>query len=727
MSIRYQEDRHVFTLDTLHSTYQMMVDSYGVLSHLYYGRKTDGVMDYLLEFADRGFSGNIHDSGWDRTYSLDVQPQEYPTLGTGDFRSTALHVKNGDGSSSVDLRYKGHEIRSGKYSIPGMPAVYAGEEEAQTLILHMEDPVTHVKGDLLYGVLPEMDVITRSVRVINHSDSKIYLEKIQTACLDFVQGSYDWMIFHGRHTWERDAQRTPIKHGAQVIGSRRGTSSHQYNPMIVVCDQETTEDAGSCWSMHFVYSGNFKAEAEMDQFDQTRILMGLGDEQFSYPVEVGDDFYAPEVMMCFSGEGLAALSHRVHDCIHYHVCRGRYRDGGRPVLLNSWEASYFNFSGESILNLAREAAGLGVDMLVMDDGWFGKRNDDNSGLGDWFVNESKLGMPLGEMVRRINDMGLKFGIWFEPECVNEDSDLFREHPDWALTIPGRKPVRARNQLVLDFSRREVVDYIYDSMCKVLDQANIEYVKWDLNRSLMDVFSRDKQDQGRVHYDYMMGLYDMLERLLARYPNLLLEGCSGGGGRFDAGMLYYSPQIWCSDNTDAMDRLNIQYGTSFGYPACTVASHISASPNHQVGRETPLKTRGIVAMGGTFGYELNPYYMSEEEKADVRHQIEEYRRYEHLIYHGRYYRLSVPGRDSLTAWAFVSKDQREALVSAVVTDIHGNMPGYFVKIRGLMSGHRYKDEATQRVYHADALMQMGFHLDRPYGDYCSYQIHLIRED
>ena len=641
MGIIYCEKDRIFTLQTKNTTYQMQVDRYGFLLHLYYGKKTDTCMDYLLTYYDRGFSGNPYDAGEDRTYSMDTLPQEFPCYGNGDFRSTAFAVENADGSMSCDLRYKSHKIFDGKYNLEGLPAVYASEEEAQTLEILMEDPVTGVKVVLLYGVLPAQDIITRSVSVKNESSGKIYLNKIESVSLDFLYGDYELLTFYGRHAMERNVQRVPVVHGTQKIGSVRGTSSHQYNPMMILAEKETTEDKGNCYAMSFVYSGCFQGEVLKDQLNQTRMMLGLQEEAFRYPLETGEMFQAPEVILSYSSEGMNHLSQNLHHCIRQHICRGKYKEEIRPILINSWEAAYFDFTGDTIYELAKAAKEVNIDMLVMDDGWFGKRDDDNSGLGDWFVNEKKLGGTLGNLIKRINDLGVKFGIWIEPEMVSEDSDLYRKHPDWALTVPGRNPVRSRNQLVLDFSRKEVVDEFYDQICKVLDQGNIEYVKWDMNRSLMDVYSSVTRDQGRVLHDYVLGLYDFLERLVQRYPNLLIEGCSGGGGRFDAGMMYYTPQIWCSDNTDAIDRLRIQYGTSFGYPVSVVGSHVSAVPNHQTGRKTPLHTRGVVAMSGTFGYELNLMKLSEEEKQEIREQIEEYKRYAPIIQNGLYYRLSNP--------------------------------------------------------------------------------------
>ena len=729
MGIIYCEKDRTFTLQTKNTTYQMQVDRYGFLLHLYYGKKTDTCMDYLLTYYDRGFSGNPYDAGEDRTYSMDTLPQEFPCYGNGDFRSTAFAVENADGSMSCDLRYKSHVILDGKYNLEGLPAVYASEEEAQTLEILMEDPVTGVKVVLLYGVLPAQDIITRSVCVKNESSGKIYLNKIESASLDFLYGDYELLTFYGRHAMERNVQRVPVVHGTQKIGSVRGTSSHQYNPMMILAEKETTEDKGNCYAMSFVYSGCFQGEVLKDQLNQTRMMLGLQEEAFRYPLETGEMFQAPEVILSYSSEGMNRLSQNLHHCIRQHICRGKYKEEIRPILINSWEAAYFDFTGDTIYELAKAAKEVNIDMLVMDDGWFGKRDDDNSGLGDWFVNEKKLGGTLGNLIKRINDLGVKFGIWIEPEMVSEDSDLYRKHPDWALTVPGRNPVRSRNQLVLDFSRKEVVDEIYDQICKVLDQGNIEYVKWDMNRSLMDVYSSVTRDQGRVLHDYILGLYDFLERLVQRYPNLLIEGCSGGGGRFDAGMMYYTPQIWCSDNTDAIDRLRIQYGTSFGYPVSVVGSHVSAVPNHQTGRKTPLHTRGVVAMSGTFGYELNLMKLSEEEKQEIREQIAEYKRYAPIIQNGLYYRLSNPTTEEICAWEFVHTDEKEqskVLLNIVMQVIHGNMTVNYVKLQGLEETAVYREEKSGKRYTGAALMYGGMPLPIEPGEYQAYQYCFVKE-
>lgn len=719
MAITFNETTRIFTLTTAHTTYQMQADAQGYLLHLYYGARTAGEMDYLLNYGDRGFSGNPNSAGNDRTYSLDALPQEYPSLGTGDFRNYALNIENADGSQCCNPVYITHEIEAGKYTLKGLPFVRAEENEAETLKIILEDPVTKVELHLLYGVLEKEDIITRSVIIKNAGKAPVTVKKAQSACLDFLHGDYDLIKFHGRHAMERNMERMPVSHESIRIGSRRGTSSHQYNPGVILVGKNTNEDSGSCYGMLFVYSGNFLVEAEKDQYDQTRIQMGLTDELFAYPLEAGAEFTAPEVILSYTNKGLSRLSQQYHHCIMNHICQGKYVHANRPVLINSWEAAYFDFTGDTIVELAKEAKALGIDMVVMDDGWFGKRNDDNSSLGDWYVNEEKLGGTLTKLIERVNAEGVKFGIWIEPEMVSEDSDLYREHPDWAITIPGRKPVRSRNQLVLDFSRKEVRDEIFKRICAVLDQGNVEYIKWDMNRSLADIYAPN------VTYDYVLGVYDFLEKLTNRYPDILIEGCSGGGGRFDAGMLYYTPQIWCSDNTDAINRTRIQYGTSFFYPVAAMGSHVSAVPNHQTGRVTSMHTRGVAAMSGTFGYELNPALLNAKEKAEIRAQLAQYREYQELIREGDYYRLSNPFQDNFAAWMVVSDDRSKALVSVIRLTAEANPPAAYVTLKGMEEDAFYREKTTGKVYPGAALMEAGILLPAAVSEYEACQIELER--
>lgn len=722
MSIEFNQNNTVFQLNTENTTYQMKVDQYGVLLHLYYGGKIHGDAEYIITYVDRGWSGNINDAGSDRNYTLDSLPLEYSGTGTGDFRNSTIMLENADGTDTCDLRYVSHEIVKGKYKLEGLPAVYASDEEAESLSIILRDSVSNVQVELLYGVLEKEDIITRSVKIRNLGNGKIVLKKAASACLDFLYGNYDLISFYGTHAMERQFQRTEIGHGTYTIGSRRGVSSHQYNPAVILAEKNATEDTGSCYGMVFAYSGNFLFEAEHDQNGQTRAIIGLQSERFRYPLEQGETFVVPETILTYSDHGFTTLSQRYHQCMMNHVCRGKYVHETRPVLINSWEASYFDFNGETIYQLAKEAKELGIDMVVLDDGWFGHRNDDRSSLGDWYVNEEKLECTLGDLVQRINSLGVKFGIWIEPEMISEDSKLYEEHPDFALEIPGRKPVHARDQLVLDFSRRDVRDYIFNQICNVLDNANVEYIKWDMNRAIIDLYSLEKEN-GKILYDFVLGVYDFAERLMQRYPNILMEGCCSGGGRFDAGMLHYAPQIWCSDNTDAIDRIRIQYGTSFFYPIPTMGAHVSAVPNHQTGRVTSLNTRGVVAMAGTFGYELNPAILSGQEKEEIIEQVNIFKQHADLIRDGKYYRLSNPFDDVYVAWAFVSEDKTEVLMSVVALEVHKIKEVNYVKLKGLDSEAKYYDEKTGKSYYGSALMKVGMALPEMRGDYPAYQMHL----
>lgn len=718
-------NNQTFSLHTKHSTYQMKVDR-DFLIHTYYGPYVgDSDMSYLARCIDRGFSGNP-DGITDKGYSLDTQLLEYPSYGTGDFRNDCLRVAYADGSQVTDLKYVSHEIKEGKYGLEGLPAMYQGEENVQTLEVVLQDVYKKLEVILYYGVFENLDVITRACKIVNKGEDKVNLLRAYSMCLDFNNKDMDFVHFYGRHAMERIMERTPLHHGIQSVGSRRGFSSHQHNPFVVLCAHDAGEDHGNCYGASFVYSGNFAAEAEVTQADCTRMTMGIHDAQFQFELQPQESFTAPEVMLSFSSEGLGTLSRNYHKAIRYHICRGKYKTARRPILINNWEATYFDFNTEKLLDIAREAKKLGIEMLVMDDGWFGKREDDVSGLGDWFVNEKKLGGKLKDLVDGVNEIGLKFGIWFEPEMISEDSDLYRAHPDWALKIPGRAPTRGRQQLVLDFSREDVRTYIFDRMCEILESSDIEYVKWDANRHLTDVWSAllPAERQGEVFHRFILGLYDFLEKITQRFPNVLFEGCSGGGGRFDAGMMYYHPQIWCSDDTDAVERLEIQYGTSFAYPVSTMGAHVSVCPNHQTGRSVSMKTRGVVAMAGTFGYELDITKLSEEDKQTVKEQIEEFKKYYDLIQNGDYYRLTDDGRKSpFVAWEFVSADKKEALLNVVVLRTKANPIFHTVYARGLEADRLYQIDGSQEKFSGAVLMNGGYPIPVMGDDYQAVQIHL----
>ena len=720
MAIYIDEQKKLFTLSTNNTSYQMMADKYLVLNHLYYGENIGQEdMSYLLDYQDRGFSGNPYEAGNERDYSLDSRPQEYSTNGVGDYRINSVSVINADGSDAADWRYAGYTIEKGKYAIPGMPALYGEEKDADTLIVELADKVTGLHAFLYYSVWEERDIITRCVKFVNQGTDAIVLTKAASMNLDLMSGDWELMHFHGRHNLERQMERVPLMRGKMTVESVRGASSHQHNPFAILCSKDTTEEAGPCYGTALVYSGNFSIEAEKDQMGQTRLTVGINSQRFAWTLEAGAEFWTPEAVMTYSSEGFEKMSSNFHHTFREHLCRGKYKHERRPVLINNWEATYFDFDKEKILNIAKGASELGVEMLVLDDGWFGKREGDVSGLGDWYVNTDKLEGGLKPIADGINAMGMKFGLWFEPECISEDSDLYRAHPDWAIQIPGRQPNRSRYQLILDMGREDVRDYLYERMTAILDSANIEYVKWDMNRHISDVYSAvlPKERQGEVYHRYVLAVYEMMESLVQRYPNLLFESCSGGGGRFDAGMLYYSPQIWCSDNTDAIDRLKIQYGTSFGYPVSAMGAHVSVCPNHQSGRITPFETRGTVASSGTFGYELDLMKMSEEDKKTAREQILKYKEIEHLVQSGDYYRLINPfENNNHVLWQFVSKDKKETVVCGVRLHSEANPYIYLFYPQGLDADLHYEDIATGKVYTGAALMKAGLPLPLTTGDY-----------
>ena len=710
MSIHFKKDNKIIQINTENSMYQMQIDKYDRLIHLYYGKNTgDDDLDYLIQKYDRGFSPNPNEAGNDRTYSLDVLPQEYTGTDNGDYRICCLEVCNKNGNRQVDLKYKSHKIYNGKYSLNGLPALFDHKGNTQTLEILMQDDVIGLEVKLLYGVFEKEDVITRSVIIKNHSKENVQIDKILSANLDFSYGDFDIINFTGRHTMERQMQRSKVTQGIYQIGSIRGTSSHQQNPFGILCERNASETYGDCYGLSFLYSGNFIMEVEQDQFFQTRMTMGIHPHDFSFILESEQEFIAPEVVMSYSSCGFEKLSHNYHKIFRENLCRSNYINKRPPILVNNWEATYFDFTGEKLIEIAKQAKELGIEMLVMDDGWFGKRDDDNSGLGDWFVNEEKLGCSLSEFVNQINKIGLKFGLWFELEMVSEDSCLYREHPEWCLTVPGRKPFRGRNQLVLDMGRKDVQEYIKKCFFDIMDQANIEYVKLDMNRSIGNVYANDlpAQRQGEVLHRYVLGLYNVLNAIVERYPDLLIESCSGGGGRFDAGMLYYAPQAWCSDNTDAIDRIKIQYGSSFGYPISSVGSHVSVCPNEQTGRTVPIETRGAVAMAGTFGYELDLTQMNDEDKEAVKIQIEQYKKYADIIRQGQYYRITNPMENTeFAAWEFVSEEKNQALMFYTALNSNSNGRVHLLKFKGLDPEKIYVIEGNTRKYYGKTLMYAG---------------------
>ena len=729
MSIRIDHETGLITLHTLHTSYQMWADGQGVVHHLYYGPAIGGSDLRGLEFySDCGFSPQPAGMDRQRDYSLDTLCQEYTGSGVGDYRIGCLRLAGPDGGRAADLRFVSAEAVPGKYALPGLPAACAEDGACETLRLKLRDAVHGLTVTLLYGVFAQADVITRAALLENEGSGPIRLDKAASACLDLPFGPWELIHFHGRHCMERQPERVPLSHNIQTLRSARGASSHQHNPFAILAAPHTTEEAGECLGAMLVWSGNFKIECEVSQMQSTRLVAGVSDDDFSWTLEPGGQFAAPEVLFCYSDQGLSELSARYHRFLQRHIIRSPWRDKPRPILINNWEATYMDFDAQRILDIARQARELGVEMLVLDDGWFGQRSDDTSGLGDWQVNEAKLGCTLDQLIGQVREMGLLFGLWVEPEMVCANTALYAAHPDWALTIPGRAPSTGRSQLVLDLGRPEVVEYLYGTFHRLLAGHDIAYIKWDMNRNMTDVYSRalPPERQGETAHRYMLGLYDLLGRLTRDFPQVLFEGCAGGGGRFDAGMLYYCPQIWCSDDTDPIHRIKIQYGTSFGYPPCTMGSHVSASPNHQTGRSTLLSTRAVVAMAGTFGYELDLQKLTGDEKEMVRAQIARCKQLQPLLLEGRCERLTNAVADScFTAWQFTAPDRSRAAVSVVVIDPQANPWPIHIRLRGLDPDALYHESLTERVYTGAALCRAGLTLPIMQGDYPAVQIMIER--
>lgn len=693
MAIYISEDGKLIQLDTKTASYQMKIDELGTLWHTYYGEKTDiEDLSYTTLLSTRGHSGNPYEIGMkDRSYSLENIPQEISGFGTGDHRSTALHVRFLNGSETLRLKADSVERMAGKYRLPMLPAAYGEADDAETLIIHLSDPEYPIRVELYYGVFEEADVITRAMRVVNTGKDPIVIQKAASLQLDLTRGQYDLITFNGRWARERIPERLPLRQGLNSVGSRRGFSGAQYNPSAILPEHDTTETQGNAYGFAFVYSGDFLLEAERDPLDSVRVQLGIHPDHFEWTLNGGTSFYTPEAMMTWSGTGISGVSLRFHSFMNEHIVQGKWKQERRPVLINNWEGTYFDFTGEKLLQIAREAAKTGVELFVLDDGWFGKRDDDRSGLGDWRPNEAKLGCTLAELGDRIRETGLRFGLWFEPETVSEDSELYRTHPDWAVRIPGKNPELSRYELLLDVSRTEVQDYLIQVMSDRIREGKLAYIKWDLNRSMSDRYtaSLPAERQGEMGHRFILGVYRILETLRKEFPELLIESCASGGARFDAGMLYYTPQIWTSDDTDPIERLWIQYGTSMIYPVKAMGAHVSAVPNHQTGRVTSLRTRSVVAMSGTYGYELDATKLSDAERDEIKKEIETFKKYYNLLENGDYYRLIPPTSDSVTVWEQAAKDGNRAIVNIVIHAVRPSPLEVRFYVRGLLDEKRYR--------------------------------------
>ena len=735
--IFFDKAQQTFRLETPNSSYCICITQKGYVSHAYYGLKigSDDI-SYLTRQFEYGFSTN--EIFREKHSLLDFLPMEYPFDGVGDFRKSAIAVTNQNGNNAVELKYKDYKIIEGTVKLDGLPCVFGEKSSCQTLEIITEDEVLGLEVILFYTVFDDNDAIVRSAKIINNNKhgETVLIKKALSLSFDMDDDDYDMITLHGSWARERHIDRRPVHMGLQGTESIRGETSHQEHPFIAILNHNADNNSGNVYGVNFIYSGNFIANVQKNQFGSIRTQIGINPENFTWQLDSGDSFETPQAVLVFSSEGLNGMSHIFHDLYREHLIRSPYRKTMRPILINNWEATYFNFDEKKLLDIAKEAHKDGIEMLVMDDGWFGHRNFDDSSLGDWFVNENKLKGGLKNLVDKVNEIGMKFGIWFEPEMVSPDSELFKNHPDYAIQIPGREPGMSRQQLVLDITRKEVRDCIYNQISKILHSANIEYVKWDMNRQLSDIGSLDLSGarNGEFFHRYVLAVYEMQERLITEFPNLLLENCSGGGARFDPGMLYYSPQIWCSDDTDAIERLEIQEGTALMYPLSSMGAHVSVCPNHAVGRNTPFKTRGYVALAGTFGYELDITKLSEEDRKIIPHQIELYKKYSDIVRNGDYWRIaSYSENHEFDCWACISKDKNKALVTFVQVLNHPNFKTRFVKIKGICAESNYlvhylDDDKNSKPLKmkGSTIMNAGIPVSRDWGDFQGKLIYLEKK-
>jgi len=727
MAVVYDNVTKTFHLKTQETSYIAKVLESNHLTHLYWGKKINtNNLDYLIEKNLWGsFLTNTDNIG---TIQLEAVRQEYPGYGSTDLRSPAIEIQFEDGTSATDFRYNGHKIYKGKPPLKGLPSTYVeNNDEMETLEIYLLDELKNVRIILTYNVFEEFNAITKSVKIINESEENINIIRALSSNVDFKEDDFDFIHLSGAWARERHIVRTPLRSGMQSIESRRGASSHAQNPFIALARKGGSENYGDVYGFCLVYSGNFLAGVEVDMYSKARAQIGINPFDFNWLLEKNEEFQTPESVLVYSSNGLTGMSHIYNNLYGKRLCRGKYRDKVRPILINNWEATYFDFNETNIKEIAKEAGDLGIELFVLDDGWFGKRDDDTTSLGDWFVNEEKIKGGLGKLSKEINEMGLQFGLWFEPEMISPKSELYEKHPDWCIHIPGRNRSTAREQLILDLSRKEVCDYIIETVSSVLENASISYVKWDMNRNMSEIGSLGlpPERQRETAHRYMLGLYRILEEITTKFPDILFESCSGGGGRFDPGMLYYMPQTWTSDDTDAIERLKIQFGTSLVYPSASMGCHVSAVPNHQVNRITSIDTRGIVAMAGNFGYELDITKLTQEEKDAIKNQVKLYKEIRETVQFGDTFRLLSPFESNEVAWMSISKDKGEIVVNYVKQYAEANKWNKPLRLTGLEEDAKYEIIDSGMILGGDELMNIGLVIPELKGDYAATQWILRR--
>lgn len=728
MPITFKEDINQFHIFNHSVSYIMEITEEGFLLQVYYGSRISNFLKSRpYPRIDRSsFSPNPYELS-NEDFSLDVVLQELPGYDTGDYREGMFEFTYPDGTKATGMKYESHKIVSGKKKLKDLPATYVEDDtEATSLEITMIDIKRSVKAILLYTIYEYLPVITKSVCYINESGRKVILDKAYSACLDMDDSNYEMIQFPGAWAREKQFVRSPLSNGMHVLDSRRGCSSLIQQPFMALVSPETTEFTGEVKAFHFVYSGNFEIKTKVDVFNQARVLVGINSYNFGWVLEDGESFQTPEVVCVYSNTGLNGMSRAFHSLYRDYLARGVYKKKERPILINNWESTYFDFNEDKIMDLVNGAKEIGVELFVLDDGWFGERNSATTSLGDWFENREKLPEGLKGLAEKIRASGLKFGLWFEPEMVSEGSELFKQHPDWHIHVDDYPTSLGRNQLILDFSRQEVRDEIFSQMTKILDQVPIDYIKWDMNRNMTEVGSigRKPESQVETSHRYILGLYEILEKLTGRYPQILFENCSGGGGRFDPGMCYYMPQSWASDNTDAYERLKIQYSTSMIFPTVMTCAQLSEIPNHQTGRNTPLNTRAAVAMSGNFGLMLSLTRERQEDLVQISEYISWYKKNRQLLQFGDFYRLVNPYDTNAGSWMFVAPNKDKAVLVYVQATIKASNPLERVKLAGLNAEGNYAVEGIEMS--GEELMQFGLYLNvNMSGDYQSQLIEIVR--
>lgn len=714
MAIIFDESKRLFHLTTPNTSYVLAFFDDYLLLHLYYGKRLENIngIEETLDIHNTGVGFSAINCEADKSeggYTSDALPQEYAFYGSSDMRKPSFHAVYEDGSRITKPKYLTHRIFSSKPRLSGLPSTYTeADTEADTLEIEMKDELTGLILMYRYTAFSEYDAIARSVTVKNSGSGSINIKEILSCNIDFLSCDYDFIHLCGAWARERHIERASLAHGTIQIESRRGSSSHHHSPFFALAEKNTDEEHGRVYGFSLVYSGNFEAGVEVDSFNNARAYMGINSFDFNWLLAPGEELTAPEAVMVFSDRGIGEMSRTYHRLYRKRLARGKFRDAERPVLINNWEATYFDFDEEKLVQIAKTAKRAGIELMVLDDGWFGKRDSDNCSLGDWYPDLRKLPDGIEGIARKVEECGMRFGLWFEPEMVSPDSDLYREHPDWCLHVKGRGRSECRNQLILDLSRSDVCDYIYDTLSEILRKNPIAYVKWDMNRNMTEVGSAllPPERQSETAHRYILGLYSVLEKLTSEFPEVLFEGCSGGGGRFDAGMMHYFSQYWTSDDTDAVERLYIQHGTSLVMPAAFMGAHVSAVPNHQVGRVTPLKMRGDVAMCGQLGYELDVTKMTEDELAEIAEQISNYKEIRQIIHNGDMYRAESPFEGNGAVWEFVSEDKSTAVVFTFTAHGMPNCGKRNVRLPGICEAAEYRLRSTGKIYSGAVLASIG---------------------